>query len=75
MPQPIERKGNRTGKAMGDQKQRSGKPNPATSKKRRILIERTRELLAENIKEARAEYDRGEVNRGTGEDLVKELSE
>ncbi len=37
--------------------------------------ERRRESLAENIKAARAEYDRGEVRRGTVDDLMKELSE
>ncbi len=41
----------------------------------RRRIERRRELLAENIKEARAEYARGEVNRGTVDDLMKELME
>ena len=41
----------------------------------RRRIERRRELLAENIKEARAEYARGEVNRGTVDDLMKELTE
>ena len=41
----------------------------------RRRIERRRELLAENIKEARAEYARGEVNRGTVDDLIKELTE
>lgn len=38
-------------------------------------IEHRREVLAENIKEARAEYARGEVNRGTADDLMKELTE
>ena len=42
---------------------------------RRRHIERKRESLAKNIKEARAEYARGEVNRGTVEDLMKELME
>jgi hypothetical protein len=37
--------------------------------------ERKRELLAENIKEARAEYARGEVTRGTVDDLIKEITE
>jgi len=41
----------------------------------RRRIERRRELLAESIKEARAEYARGEATRGTVDDLMKELSE
>ena len=41
----------------------------------RRRIERRRELLAESIKEARAEYARGEITRGTAEDLMKELTE
>lgn len=39
------------------------------------IIEHRRELLAENIKEARKEYARGEVKKGTVDDLMKELSE
>jgi cation transport regulator ChaB len=42
---------------------------------RHRLIEQKRQLLAENIKEAREEYTRGEVKRGTVDDLIKELSE
>lgn len=38
-------------------------------------LERRRELLAERLKEARAEYARGEVTRGTVDDLMKELAE
>ena len=41
----------------------------------RRRIERRRELLAESIKEARAEYARGEVKRGAADDLMKELTE
>lgn len=41
----------------------------------RRRLERRRELLAESIKEARAEYARGEVTRGTVADLMKELTE
>jgi hypothetical protein len=41
----------------------------------RRCIERRRELLAESIQEARAEYARGEVTQGTVEDLMKELTE
>jgi hypothetical protein len=39
------------------------------------IIEHRRELLAENIKEARKEYARGEVKRGPVDDLIKELCE
>lgn len=38
-------------------------------------LERRRELIVQNIEEARAEYARGECHRGTVEDLMKELSE
>ena len=41
----------------------------------RRRIERRRELLTESIKEARVEYARGEVTRGTADDLMKELTE
>ncbi len=41
----------------------------------RRLIEHRRELLAENIREAREEFRRGEVKKGTIEDLMRELSE
>jgi len=39
------------------------------------LIEHRRESLAKNIREAREEYARGEVKRGTVDDLMRELSE
>ncbi len=42
---------------------------------RRRIIERRREILAKNIHEARQEYLRGNVKRGTVDDLLKELSE
>ena len=42
---------------------------------RHRLIEHRRELLAENIREARKEYARGEVKKGTVDDLMRELSE
>lgn len=42
---------------------------------RHRLIEHRREVLAENIKEAKEEYSRGEVKRGTVDDLMRELSE
>ena len=41
----------------------------------RRRLERRRELLAERIKEARAEHARGEVTHGTVDDLMKELAE
>lgn len=40
----------------------------------RRRIERRRELLAESLQEAKAEYARGEVTRGTVEDVMKELT-
>ena len=42
---------------------------------RRRLIEQRRERLADSIKEAREEYGRGEMKKGTVDDLMKELSE
>jgi len=41
----------------------------------RRRIERRREVLAESIQKTRAEYARGEVARGTADDLMKELPE
>ena len=41
---------------------------------RRRLIEHRREMLAENIKEARNEYSSGEVKKGNVDDLMRELS-
>jgi hypothetical protein len=38
-------------------------------------LERKRDLIVENIKEAQAEYARGEFRCGTVEDLMKELTE
>ena len=38
------------------------------------LIERRRGILAKNIKKAQKEYMRGEVKRGTVDDLIQELS-
>ncbi len=38
-------------------------------------LERRRELLAERIQEARAEYARGDVQQGNAADLMKELTE
>ncbi|MFH1741044.1 MAG: hypothetical protein ABIH23_18740 [bacterium] len=42
---------------------------------RRRRIERRRDLLAENIKEARAEHARSQVKRGTVDDLMSEIIE
>ena len=39
------------------------------------LIEHRRDLIAENIKEARNEVARGEIKRGTASDFMRELSE
>jgi hypothetical protein len=41
----------------------------------RRRLERRRELLAESIKEARAEHARGEVTRGTVDELIQEVTE
>jgi len=40
---------------------------------RRRHLERRREKLAEDIREARAEYERGEFSQGSVDDLMKEL--
>jgi len=42
---------------------------------RRRIIEHRRDLLAENIRKARQEFARGEVKRGSVDDLMKELAE
>ncbi len=42
---------------------------------KRRLIERRRNRLLRNVKEAKAEYKRGEVKSGTVGDLIRELSE
>ena len=41
----------------------------------RRRIERRRELLAKSIRKARTEYAKGEITRGTADDLMKELTE
>lgn len=41
---------------------------------RHRLIDHRRELLAENIREAREEFARGEVKKGSVADLMKEIS-
>ncbi len=42
---------------------------------KRRLTEERREQLAQTIKESREEYARGEVSRGTVEDLIREISQ
>lgn len=42
---------------------------------RHRLVEYKRELLAKSIGEAREDYARGEVGKGTVSDLMSELSE
>jgi hypothetical protein len=42
---------------------------------RRRLIEQRRDSLADHIREAKEDYARGEVRKGTVDDLLKELSE
>ena len=39
------------------------------------LIEHGRDLIAENIKEAKEAYAKGEVKKGSVDELMKELSE
>ena len=38
------------------------------------LIEDRRDLLVQNIKEAREEYSRGEAKLGTVDDLIREIA-
>jgi hypothetical protein len=40
---------------------------------KRRLIEERRERLAQRIGEAREEYNRGEIKKGTVDDLLREL--
>ena len=40
---------------------------------RNRIIEQRRELLAKRINEAKEEYERGEVRKGTVDDLLKEV--
>ena len=42
---------------------------------KRRLTEERRERLAQTIKEAREEYARGEVRRGTVDDLIREIAQ
>jgi hypothetical protein len=39
------------------------------------LVEERRDRLAQNIKEARQEYERKEISRGSVDDLIREISE
>ena len=39
------------------------------------LTEERRERLAQTVKEAREEYARGEVRRGTVDDLIREIAQ
>ena len=41
---------------------------------RNRLTEKGRETIAKNIKEARKEYSRGEVRKGTVDDIMKEIA-
>jgi len=41
---------------------------------RNRLIEKGRETIAKNIKEAREEYRRGEVRKGSVDDIMKEIT-
>jgi len=41
---------------------------------RHRIIEHKQELLADSIKKAKAEFNRGEIRKGTVDDLMKELS-
>jgi len=40
---------------------------------KRRLTEERRKRLAQTVKEARQEYVRGEVRRGTADDLIREI--
>lgn len=42
---------------------------------RKRRLERRRETLVENIKEAQAEYARGEFTRGSADALMREIGE
>jgi hypothetical protein len=56
----------------------SGKPRPYMGVElhivKRRLIEERRDRLAQSIKEAREEYKRGKIRKGTVDDLMNELS-
>lgn len=40
---------------------------------KRRLVERRRDEIAESVREAREDYARGEVRKGTADDLLREL--
>lgn len=42
---------------------------------KRRLTEERRERLAQTVKEAREEYARGEIRKGTVDDLMREISQ
>jgi len=42
---------------------------------KRRLTEERRERLAQTVKEAREEYARGEVRRGTVDELIREITQ
>ncbi|HXI25919.1 MAG TPA: hypothetical protein VNG71_18830 [Pyrinomonadaceae bacterium] len=42
---------------------------------KRHLIDQSRDQMATEIADSRAAYQRGEVTRGSAEDLIKELAE
>jgi hypothetical protein len=42
---------------------------------RHRLLERRRNILAENIRKAKKEYSKGDVNVGSVDDLLKELNQ
>jgi len=39
------------------------------------LVEERRDRLAQSIKEAKQEYERGAIRRGSVDDLIREISE
>jgi len=41
----------------------------------RRIIEKKRDSLAKNVREARAEYKKGKVKKGTVKDLLKDIAE
>lgn len=40
---------------------------------KRRLVERRRDEIAESVREAREDYARGEVRKGTADDLLRDL--
>jgi len=41
---------------------------------RQRIIEQRRELLAKSVEEAKAEYSKGEIKKGTVSDLMKDIT-